>query len=207
MKRRLFCFVHFIALMLAVVTTSSASWSQSATGSAADAESSRSAPKVASADSASSPEIQRLERAFGGTWMDSESFARNEFYPSGAERQGTASFTLATGGTSLIEEVHSNGSAGRLDFMVVIWWDNEAKVYNFFTCGNTGSKPCKIRGTAHWDGDSFVNDYDLTIRGAKKKWRDTFTEITPKSFTLIAAMESSDGKAMQPMITATYRRN
>ena len=51
----------------------------------------------------------------------------NEFYPNGAEREGTARFSLATGGTSLIEEVHSDGSAGRLDFMVVIWWDNEAR--------------------------------------------------------------------------------
>jgi hypothetical protein len=151
--------------------------------------------------------MQRLERAFGGAWSTSESFARNEFYPDGAERKGTARFKLATSGTSIIEEVHSDGSAGRLDFMVVIWWDSDAKTYKFFTCGNGGSDPCKIRGNAYWDGDSFVNDYDLTIRGAKKRWRDTFSEITPKSFTLVAAMESSDGKAMQPMITTTYRRN
>lgn len=136
----------------------------------------------------------------------SESFAHNEFFPNGAERNGTARFSLATGGTSLIEEVHSDGSAGRLDFMVVIWWDNEAKVYNFFTCGNGGNNPCKIRGTAHWDGDSFVNDYELTIRGAKKRWKDTFSEITPISFTLAAAMESMNGTALQPMITTQYRK-
>jgi hypothetical protein len=150
--------------------------------------------------------MQRLERAFGGTWTTSESFAHNEFYPNGAEREGTARFNLATGGTSLIEEVHSDGSAGRLDFMVVIWWDNEAKIYNFFTCGNGGNNPCKIRGTAHWDGDSFVNNYELTIKGAKKKWTDTFSEIIPKSFTLVAAMESANDDGMQPMITTQYRR-
>jgi hypothetical protein len=85
--------------------------------------------------------MQRLDRAFRGTWTTSENFAHNESYPSGAEREGTARFTLATGGTSLIEEVHSDGSAGRLDFMVLIWWDNEAKIYNFFTCGNGGNNP------------------------------------------------------------------
>jgi hypothetical protein len=150
--------------------------------------------------------MQRLERAFAGTWTTAESFAHNEFYPNGAERMGTAHFNLATGGTSLIEEVHSDGSAGRLDFMVVVWWDNEAKVYNFFTGGNGGSNPCKIRGTAHWDGDSFVNDYELTIRGTKKKWKDIFSEITPTSFTLVAAMESADGNPMQQMITTHYKR-
>jgi hypothetical protein len=76
---------------------------------AATTESSRSVHPVASPDSANSPEMQRLERAFAGTWSTSESFAHNEFYPNGAERKGTAQFSLATGGTSLIEEVHSNG--------------------------------------------------------------------------------------------------
>ena len=68
--------------------------------------------------------------------------------------------------------------------MVVVWWDNEAKVFNFFTCGNGGKNPCKIRGTAHWDWDSFVNKDKLTIRGAKTKWKDTFSEITSKSYRL-----------------------
>jgi hypothetical protein len=97
-----------------------------------------------SADSASSPEMQRLERVFAGTWSTSESFARNEFYPNGAERKGTAQFRLATGGTSLIEEVHSDGSAGRLDFMVVIWWDSEAKVYNFLPAGTAAAIPVRF---------------------------------------------------------------
>jgi hypothetical protein len=168
MRRSLWFFVSFL-LATTVVAASGADHPKSATGLAASTESSESMPKVASAGSASNPEMQRLDRVFGGTWATSESFAHNEFYPSGAEREGTARFTLATGGTSLIEEVHSDGSAGRLDFMVVIWWDNEVKAYNFFTCGNGGNNPCKTRGTAHWDGDSFINNYELTIRGAKKK--------------------------------------
>lgn len=192
--------------VIVALAASSASWPQSATEPQACTESCGSMHKFAAADSGGNPEMQRLERAFVGTWSTSESFAHNEFYPNGAERKGTARFSLGTGGTSFIEEVHSDGSAGRLDFMVVIWWDNEAKVYDFFTCGNGGNNPCKIRGTAHWDGDSFINDYELTIRGAKKRWKDTFSEITPKSFTLVAAMESMTGTALQPMITTQYSK-
>lgn len=206
MKHGLSFFVPLVSVIFAVAAPRSPGSHQNASQKATTTESSRSAPKVASVDSASSPEMQRLGRAFAGTWSTSESFARNEFYPKGAERKGTAHFRLATGGTSLIEEVHSNGSAGRLDFMVVIWWDSEAKVYNFFTCGNGGSNPCRVRGTAHWEGDSFVNDYELSLRGARKKWKDSFSEITPTSLTLVAAMESADGNAMQPMITTHYKR-
>jgi hypothetical protein len=156
-------------------------------------------------ESVTDPEMTRLARAFVGEWDTTETFARNDFYPNGAERKGTARFTLATGGTSLIEEVHSDGSAGKLDFIVIIWWDKDEKSYNFFTCGNSGSNPCRLRGTAKWDGDSFLNQYELVIRGTKKKWHDTFSQIVPQSFTLVAAMESDNG-TMQTMITTRYAR-
>ncbi len=162
-------------------------------------------PQLSPLQSAASPEMARLASVFAGTWDTTEIFARNEFYPQGAKRKGTARFTLSTGGTSLIEDVHSNGSAGHLDFMVIIWWDKDAKSYNFFTCGNSGNNPCGIRGAAHWDGDSFVNEYELTIRGTKRKWHDIFSGIASESLTLVAAMESPDG-TMQTMITTKYKR-
>jgi hypothetical protein len=108
MRRRLSFFVPFV-LAITVVGASGAGQPQSATALAASTASSGYMTKVASpgpAGPASNPEMQRLDRAFGGTWTTSESFAHNEFYPSGAESEGTARFTLATGGTSLIEEVH-----------------------------------------------------------------------------------------------------
>lgn len=149
--------------------------------------------------------MARLARAFLGAWNTSESFARSDLSPNGGERAGTARFHLATGGTTLVEDYHSNGSAGKLDFMVIIWWNQEAGSYEFFTCGNGGKNPCRLRGTAHWDGDSFVNEYEETMREGKKQWTDSFSQITSQSFTLVAAMETS-GKKMQPMITTKYRK-
>jgi hypothetical protein len=161
--------------------------------------------RITPLESASSPEMQRLARAFIGTWDVVETFERNEFFPNGGGRKGTAHISVGTGGTTLIEDYHSDGSAGKLDFLAVIWWDPETKRYGFFTCGNGHGTPCRMRGTARWDGDSFVNEYELTIKGKKTKWRDSFSQITPTSFTLIAALESADG-AMKPMITTKYTR-
>ena len=31
-----------------------------------------------------------------------------------------------------------------------------------------------MRGTAHWEGEKFVNDYEETIGGKETRWRDTF---------------------------------
>ena len=156
-------------------------------------------------DFGAGPEMRKLASTFVGEWDTTETFARNEFYPNGAERKGTARFTLATGGTSLVEEVHSDGSAGELDFMATIWWDKDAESYRFFTCGNARNNPCKLRGTAQWEGNSFVNQYELTLKAAKRKSRDTFSDITPDSFTLVAALES-EGGALQTMITTKYAR-
>ena len=72
--------------------------------------------------SAASPSMNKLFHLFLGDWTVSETFPTNEFFPHGGHRQGEAHFTVGTGGTSLIEDYHSNGSAGKLDFLLVIWW-------------------------------------------------------------------------------------
>ena len=89
------------------------------------------------AASAASPSMNKLFRVFVGDWTVSETFQRNEFFPRGGERKGEARFTVGTGGTSLIEDYHSNGSAGKLDFLLVIWWVPDARVYKVFTCSNS----------------------------------------------------------------------
>jgi outer membrane lipoprotein-sorting protein len=61
-----------------------------------------------------------------------------------------------------------------------------------------------MRGTAHWEGNSFVNDYDVTTDGKKTPGRDTFT-FTPNSHTLVAAIDSGNG-TMKTVITTTARR-
>jgi hypothetical protein len=56
---------------------------------------------------------------------------KGEFFPNPGERRGSVHASLAAGGTTLIYEVHSGGSAGKLDGMLVIWWDRHANSYRF----------------------------------------------------------------------------
>jgi hypothetical protein len=105
----------------------------------------------------------------------------------------------------LIEDYHSDGSAGRLDFLAVIWWDADEKLYRFFTCANDVKHACEVRGTAHWEGEAFVNDYEEMITGTKTQFRDSFSQITPTSFTLIAARAATRGP-LKPLITTKYSR-
>jgi hypothetical protein len=144
------------------------------------------------------PEMDKLAKALVGDWNTAETMERGELFPNGGSRHGVVHVRLAAGGTTLIYEVHSDGSTGKLDGMLVIWWDKDAGLYRIFVCFNNPSHPCEMRGTAHWEGDSFSNDYEQPVKGKKTPWRDTFT-FTPTSHTLVAAVEVNG--AMRTVIT------
>jgi hypothetical protein len=154
---------------------------------------------------AASPEMARLAKALAGDWNTTETMERGEYFPNGGSRHGRTHVALTAGGTTLVDEVHSDGSAGKLDGIVVIWWEKASGVYRFFVCFNDVESACKVRGTAHWEGDTFVNDYDEVVDGKKVKFRDSFVDITPTSHKLIAAMDIGNG-AMKPIITTTSTR-
>jgi hypothetical protein len=157
-----------------------------------------------SAPSAAHPEMHKLFRAFLGRWTVKETFERNEYSPGGGERSGTARFTVGSGGSSLIEDYHSNGSAGRLDFLAVIWWDPGARAYRSFSCTNAPDA-CALRGSGTWSGDTFTSDYVESINGMSTKLQDVFSEITATSFKLVSGIPG-DGAKLQPLITTKYRR-
>lgn len=156
------------------------------------------------ATSAAHPEMHKLFRAFLGRWTVKETFERNEYSPGGGERGGTARFTVGSGGSSLVEDYHSNGSAGRLDFLAVIWWDPGERAYRSFTCTNAPDA-CALRGSATWSDDTFTSDYVQSINGMSTKLQDVYSEITPNSFKLVSGIPG-EGAKLQPLITTSYRR-
>jgi len=151
------------------------------------------------------PAMNKLFQAFVGDWSVRETFQRNEFFPKGGERKGMARFRVGTGGTSLIEDYHSDGSAGKLDFLLVIWWNAPAGIYQVFTCSNGSDNAGQLRGSAHWEQATLVNDYVEKLNGKDQKFQDRFSDLTRAAFTLVAGIERN-GKTFVPLITTTYRR-
>jgi hypothetical protein len=152
------------------------------------------------------PETKRLFEAFAGDWDTSEKRERTQFFPNGGERSGRSHVRLAAGGAMLLMEGHSEGSAGPLSYIIVVWWDKDAHVYGYFTCFKATDTGCEVRGTAHWDGDKFVNDYEEVVDGKKMKFRDTFQDITPNSHTLVFAWVKDDGSTQPVIISKAVRR-
>jgi hypothetical protein len=158
------------------------------------------------ASSGATPEMARLADALAGTWNNVETMEHTEFFPTGGERRGVSTCRLTTGGTGLLCEGDSEGSAGPLHHLIVIWWDQAAKAYGFFTCFREGKdSSCRVRGRAHWEGNDFVNDYSEDVDGKPVNMRDSFVNITRNSHTLVAAVEDSPGH-MKTLITTKSTR-
>ena len=162
-----------------------------------------------SVDTAASPEMARLAQALAGDWNTVEIVQHGKPVPEGAGRRGTVHVTLAGGGTALVSEGHSVGTVGGdLRWFITIWWDANAKVYRFLTCFKTGADAgCELRGIAHWDGDTFVNDYEEVIDGKRTKIQDLWTDITPDSHTLTEAHDTGDGIMKPYVVSHTTRRS
>jgi len=161
---------------------------------------------VTSAQSRATREMQRLADAFVGDWDTTESMERSEYFPNGGERHGRSRWRLAAEGTLLVGEGQSNGSAGPLSYLITIWWDAPAQSYGYFTCfKDAEGSSCRVRGSARWVGDDFVNDYEEIEQGAAVKWRDTFVKITRDAHTLVAARDSGRG-TMRTLITSHSKR-
>jgi hypothetical protein len=160
-----------------------------------------------SPDSTASLEMARLSKVFAGDWNTVEIVQHGKHVPDGAGRRGTVHVTLAGGGTALVSEGHSVGTVGgELRWFITIWWDSNEKCYRFLTCFRTlADAGCELRGTAHWDGDTFVNDYEEVISGKRTKMQDLWTDITPNSHTLTEAHDAGNG-VMKPYVVSHSTR-
>lgn len=158
------------------------------------------APKAASDKLRPSPEMQRLLDVFAGNWAVAEDFEVSASRQ-GQMRQGTASFRAGPG-FSLIEDYRSSGSAGELNFLALLWWDQKAQVYRLLTCANNDG--CVMRGTAKWESNELVNSWEESVDGRKAAFKDSFVDISRSSFRLISE-GSADGKVIWRVITKYTR--
>jgi hypothetical protein len=152
------------------------------------------------------PEMKKLYVALGGDWDTSETRERTWLFPNGGERKGRSHVRLGAGGATLVMEGDSDGSAGPLSYIIVVWWDPTASIYRYFTCFRGAGSTCEVRGTAHWEEDKFVNDYEEIIKGKKMKFKDTFEGITPNSYRLVFAWVKDDGSTVPVIVSKNARR-
>ncbi|HMC24607.1 MAG TPA: hypothetical protein VKH14_03950 [Candidatus Udaeobacter sp.] len=163
--------------------------------------------RAQSAVSAAIPEMARLAKVLAGDWNTVEIVQHGQPVAEGAGRRGTTQVRLTGGGTALVSEGHSVGTVGGdLRWFITIWWDSNAKTYRFLTCFKTSADAgCELRGTAHWEGETFVNDYEEVIDGKRTRIQDLWTDITPNSHKLTEAHDTGNG-VMKPYVVSRSTR-
>ena len=100
--------------------------------------------------------------------------SERNFFPNRAERKGRSHTRLGAGGATLVMEGHSDGTAGPLRYIIVVWWDKDASLYGYFTCFKDTGSGCEVRGTAHWDGDRLVIESTREVQGGQAKQKETW---------------------------------
>lgn len=151
-----------------------------------------------------SPEMNRLIRAFAGSYTTVEHHQPHEGFPNGGIRTGKVVIRPAAGGNAMVSEVHSHSPQGDLDYMGVFWWDPSAGVYRLLMCARQFPEGCLTGATARWEGSKFVRTQEVNQDGKKIVLRDTIS-FAPNSFTNVAEV-SIDGGPMKEQIRTIATR-
>lgn len=144
--------------------------------------------------------LQSLTRALAGNWQLDVRF---EAVPSTGnkiiEGPGEESWSAGAGGITLIEQEHLPSSPfGDTFLMGVIWWDRGRNLLGGMECNSYLPVTCDLKGglndvTISWDGRKFQIDELETHNGRRTVWHESWTDITPDSFTQTGDVTQPDG--------------
>jgi hypothetical protein len=153
-----------------------------------------------------SPEMQKLSKMVVGTWTTSEKMEPGPWAPTGGTGKGTAVFKNGPGALSLVQDYKSSSGMGSFVGHGVMWWDAQAGGYKGIWCDSMTPVGCSVnKGIAKWDGNNLVGSDESEMMGQKVATKNTWTDITPNSFTFTIDAGPPGGE-MKRMMTIKYTR-
>ena len=146
------------------------------------------------------PEMERLIKMWAGSWTTVELFEPSAEMPEGKQDKGAETMRPGPGGLSLIGDYESHGA--HFGHLIVTWIPAE-KVYKSYWTDLT--QPGVSVSTGKWKGDKLVFSTIDQSSGKKLLVRDTYSDITPTSFT--DTLESGPlGGPMKKILTVKYTK-
>ena len=128
--------------------------------------------------------MERLLRAFEGTWAIHEKFAAGPSRPNGATSEGKIVWRPGPGGFSLVEDYKSKQGDRQVTGLGVFWWDESAGGYRTIWCDSTNPGGCiSFKNVVRWDGAQLVLVEDYEMNGKKFTFKEVFSDITSGTFT------------------------
>jgi hypothetical protein len=129
-------------------------------------------------------QIEKLLRAFQGTWAVNEKIAPDLSTPKGATGEGSIVWRPGPGRFSVVEDYRSKQGAREVTGLAVFWWDESGGGYRTIWCDSTNPGGCiAFKNVARWDGAQLVLVEDYEINGKRFTFKEVFGDITSGSFT------------------------
>jgi len=145
---------------------------------------------------------------FVGRWSTEESFEKNEMMPEGGSGHGTSTDRLGGGDLYIISNYESlQKPTGKFSGHGVMWFDPNANGYRAVWCDSMAQSGCEDMGIGKWNDDQtqLVFEGDSEMMGHKFHFRNTYTDLTPRSFTFVMEAGPSPDQ-MQKFGTIKYTR-
>ena len=142
-----------------------------------------------------SPQIEKVLRAFEGTWSIKEKFAPDAGSPNGAAGEGQIVWRAGPGRFSVIEEYRSKRESTEVTGLGVFWWDEAAQGYRTIWCESTNPGGCiSFKNVARWEGPQLALVEDYEVNGKKVTLRRclaTLRREDSRRFCMGAKLERS----------------
>jgi hypothetical protein len=153
-------------------------------GAGAQAGQRQAAAERVPAEPKGNPQIEKLLRAFEGTWSIKEKFAPDAGSPNGAIGVGQIVWRAGPGKFSVIEEYRSKRESAEVTGLGVFWWDEAAQGYRTIWCESTNPGGCiSFKNVARWEGPQLVLVEDYEVSGKKVIFKEVFGDIAAAGFT------------------------
>jgi len=151
-------------------------------------------------------EIERLLKAFTGTWSIAIKIEPNEKLPKGGGGRGEETWRPGPGRLSLIEEYHSTGDEGALSGLGVAWWNKNLQRYQVTWCDSTNPIGCILmKHGAKWEGSQVIAMDESENAGKNFIFKEVFSSITENSFTQ-TLYQGESGSDFRRLLTITATR-
>jgi hypothetical protein len=129
-------------------------------------------------------QMERLLRAFEGTWAIKENIAPDPASPNGTTGEGQIAWRSGPGGFSVIEDYTSKQGTRKVGGLGVFWWDEASNGYRTIWCDSTNPGGCiSFKSAARWEGAQLILVEDYEVNGKKVIFKEVFGDITSTGFT------------------------
>ncbi len=145
-----------------------------------------------------------LEKALGGTWAITETFAPSTENadsietPNGGTGHGVEVWRSGPGGYTFMEEERNATPQGDVFIVGYMWWDATKQAFGGMECNSQWPRGCDLdaalsRVVLDWDGSRLVVDFKSAKDPKRLAWHEVFFNITANSFDQTGDVGMPDG--------------